>query len=108
MSNGPLRSMTGETIVAAATLGEDLAGVRGTGVAGEHDEAVLGESSIAAPVFDATGTAVGAVAVVMPSSEWPPTDTLRDDLRETARNISRELGASSWPVTAEPAQPASA
>jgi DNA-binding IclR family transcriptional regulator len=103
-----LRSMTGETIVGAATLGEDLAGVRSTGVAGEHDEAVLGESSLAAPVFDATGTAVGAVAVVMPSSEWPPTDTLRNDLRETARNISRELGASSWPVTAEPAQPASA
>ena len=75
-------------------------------MAGEHDEAVLGESSLAAPVFDATGTAVGAVAVVLPSSEWPPTDTLRDDLRETARNISRELGATAWPVYPMDAEPA--
>jgi hypothetical protein len=74
-------------------------------VAGEHDEAILGESSLAAPVFDATGTAVGAVSVVMPSSEWPPTDTMRDDLRETARNISRELGATTWPVSAQPPNP---
>jgi DNA-binding IclR family transcriptional regulator len=100
--------MTGETIVDAAALGDELTAVRGTGVAAEHDEAILGESSLAAPVFDTTGTAVGAVSLVMPSSEWPPTDTLRDDLRETARNISRELGATAWPVSAQPAQPASA
>jgi DNA-binding IclR family transcriptional regulator len=104
----PLRSMTGETVVDAPTLREHLSAVHRTGVAAEHDEAVLGESSLAAPVFDATGTAVGAVAVVLQSSEWPPDDTLRDDLRETARNISRELGATAWPVSTEPAQPASA
>jgi DNA-binding IclR family transcriptional regulator len=108
LSGDPLRSMTGETLVDAPTLREHLSAVHRTGVAGEHDEAVLGESSLAAPVFDATGTAVGAVAVVLPSSEWPPVDALRDDLRETARNISRELGATSWPVAAQPAQPASA
>ena len=71
-ADGPLRSMTGETIVDAPTLREHLSTVHRTGVAAEHDEAVLGESSLAAPVFDATGTAVGAVAVVLPSSEWPP------------------------------------
>ena len=108
LTGGPLRSMTGETVIDAPTLREHLTAVHRTGVAGEHDEAVLGESSLAAPVFDATGTAVGAVAVVLPSSEWPPVDALRDDLRETARNISRELGATAWPVSNEPAQPASA
>ena len=63
--------MTGETVVDAPTLREHLSAVHRTGVAAEHDEAVLGESSLAAPVFDATGTAVGAVAVVLQSSEWP-------------------------------------
>jgi DNA-binding IclR family transcriptional regulator len=108
LGDGSLRSMTGETVVDPRTLREHLSAVQRTGVATEHDEAVLGESSLAAPVFDATGTAVGAVAVVMPSSEWPPSDALRDDLRETARNISRELGAIAWPVSTRPAQPASA
>jgi DNA-binding IclR family transcriptional regulator len=108
LSSGRLRSMTGETVVDGPSLQEHLAAVHRTGVASEHDEAVLGESSLAAPVFDSTGMAVGAVAVVLPASEWPPADTLRDDLRETARNISRELGATAWPVPIEPAEAASA
>jgi DNA-binding IclR family transcriptional regulator len=103
-----LRSMTGETIVDPKALGAELARVARTGVAAEHDEAVLGESSLAAPVFDAAALAVGAVGVVIPSSEWPPPDSLRDDLREAARNISRELGATGWPVYVEPEQPRSA
>ena len=94
----PLRSMTGETIVDPAHLSEHLKDVVRSGVATEHDEAVLGESSIAAPIFDATGAAVGAIAVVLPSSDWPLSPSVQDDVREAARNISRELGASGWPV----------
>jgi len=97
---GPLRSMTGETIVEPARLAEELAEVARTGVAAEHDEAVLGESSFAAAIFDATGAAVGAIAVVLQSSEWPPAPSIHDDVREAARNISRELGAPGWPVYA--------
>jgi DNA-binding IclR family transcriptional regulator len=103
-----LRSMTGETIVDPAHLEDELARVARTGVAAEHDEAVLGESSLAAPVFDATGLAVGAIGVVIPSSDWPPPIGFQDDLREAARNISRELGASGWPVYAEHEPPRSA
>jgi DNA-binding IclR family transcriptional regulator len=77
-------------------------------VAAERDEAVLGESSLAAPVFDATALAVSAVSVVIPSSEWPPPDSVHDDLREAARNVTRELGASGWPVHAEARPPRSA
>src|SRR4051812_2390342 len=88
-----LRSMTGETIVEAVTLGDPLGEINRTGVATEHDEAVLGESSLAAPVFDSTGLAVGALAVVVQSSDWPPAAGLQDDVREAARNVSRELGA---------------
>ena len=106
-AEGELRRMTGDTIVDPALLATHLADVARTGVATEHDEALLGESSIAAPVFDATGTAVGAIGIVLPSSEWPPSPSMHDDVREAARNISRELGASGWPMY--PAvQPASA
>ena len=103
----PLRSLTGDTVTDAAKLSLGLAQIASRGLATEEDEAVLGESSVAAPVSDASGNAVAAVAVVVPTSEWPPEDPVLNDLRETARNISRELGASTWPPRA-PAQPARA
>jgi len=102
----PLRSMTGETIVDTALLVEHLSAITRSGVATEHDEAILGESSLAAPIFDATGAAVGAIAVVLQSSDWPPPPSLHDDVREAARNISRELGASGWPVYTVGPEPA--
>jgi DNA-binding IclR family transcriptional regulator len=105
---GELRRMTGETIVEPAMLEHDLLEVARTGIATEHDEALLGESSIAAPVFDATGTAVGAIGIVLPSSDWPPSASMHDDVREAARNISRELGAPGWPVYPSTIEPASA
>ena len=36
-------------------------------------------------------------SILLPSTEWPPEDNVLNDLRETARNISRELGATAWP-----------
>jgi len=98
LQSAALRSMTGETITEPATLIDHLGEVNRTGVATEHDEAVLGESSVAAPVFDATGLAVGALALVLQSSDWPAPPGLHDDVREAARNVSRELGAPGWPV----------
>jgi DNA-binding IclR family transcriptional regulator len=97
-SGGQLRRMTGETIVEPRKLEAELKQVRRNGVATEHDEALLGESGLAAPVFEATGAVAGAIGVVIPSSEWPPQPSLTDDVREAARNISRELGATSWPI----------
>jgi DNA-binding IclR family transcriptional regulator len=105
---GELRRMTGETIVDPARLESHLAEVARTGIAAEHDEALLGESSIAAPVFDATGTGVGAIGIVLPSSDWPASAAVHDDVREAARNISRELGAPGWPVYPPSVEPASA
>ncbi|MAT18751.1 MAG: IclR family transcriptional regulator [Leifsonia sp.] len=96
----PLRSLTGDTVTDAAKLSLGLAQIASRGLATEEDEAVLGESSVAAPVSDASGNVVAAVAVVVPTSEWPPEDPVLNDLRETARNISRELGASTWPPRA--------
>lgn len=98
LASGDLRSMTGETVVDGVDMKEELEAVARTGVSEECEEAVLGECSLGAPVFEAGGAVVGAVAVVIPASEWPPAGSLRDDLRETARNISRELGALGWPA----------
>jgi DNA-binding IclR family transcriptional regulator len=92
------RSMTGETITDPAELRAQLAAIEGTAIAEERDEAVLGESSVAAPIFGAEGSAVGAIGVVLPTTDWPVSEPVLGSLREAARNISRELGAARWPV----------
>jgi DNA-binding IclR family transcriptional regulator len=98
--DGPaLRSMTGETVTDPALLAAQLDQVGTSGIALESDEAVLGECGAAAAVFDATGLAVGAVGVVVPSNEWPVNDGVVDAVRSTARTISRELGANRWPAS---------
>jgi DNA-binding IclR family transcriptional regulator len=93
-----LRSMTGETITDPVELRKQLDDVRATGLAFECDEAVLGESCVAGAVFDAIGLAVGAVAIVVPTNEWPVGDDVIEAVRTAARTISRELGATQWPV----------
>jgi DNA-binding IclR family transcriptional regulator len=92
------RTMTGETITDAGELREQFAAVARTALAEENDEAVLGESSVAAPIFGADGTAIGAIALVLPTTDWPAAEPVRDALREAARNVSRELGAMRWPA----------
>jgi len=97
LGGGPLRSMTGETITSAGELAEQLATTRVGGTAVEVDEAVLGECGLAAPLFDSSRTVAGAIGIVVPSGSWPVEDVTRDAVREAARAISRELGASTWP-----------
>lgn len=92
-----LRSMTGETITEPAILAAQLKQIRTTGIATEVEEAVLGECSVAATVFDASGEATGAVGLVVPAARWPLDPEAVDALRDTARTVSRELGAPVWP-----------
>ena len=89
--------MTGETITSPGDLREQLAGVRAGGIAVEQDEAVLGESSLASPVFDSFGEVVGAIGVVIPSGGDLVRHEASDLVRDTARAVSRELGAQAWP-----------
>jgi DNA-binding IclR family transcriptional regulator len=99
--SGALRSMTGETLTEPELLRAQLDEVRRSGIAVEQDEAVLGESGLASPVFDSWGAPVGAIGIVVPSGQMPPGQAAdhdaRDVVRETARALSRELGAASWP-----------
>lgn len=92
-----LRSMTGETLTSPEALRAQLDEVRISGFAIEQDEAVLGESSLAGPVFDSYGQAVGAIGVVIPSNGDAAEHEARDAVRESARAVSRELGALTWP-----------
>ena len=94
LTDGELRSMTGETLTSSDDVRRQLAEVRLPGIAREQDEAVLGEGAVASPVFDSWGDAVGAIGVVLSgSSDRDP----GDQVRETARALSRELGAQAWP-----------
>jgi DNA-binding IclR family transcriptional regulator len=97
LKEGELRSMTGETLTSPDALRSQLEQVRATGIAREQDEAVLGEGAVASPVFDSWGDVVGAIGVVVSgSTDADPGDRVR----ETARALSRELGAQSWPPPA--------
>ena len=96
----PLPRLTHRTLGPAA-LRAELAEVRERGLARERDEAVLGESSIAAPITDHAGHAVGAIGVVGDTERIlprGPAKGLAAAVADAARAISRELGgAPRWP-----------
>jgi DNA-binding IclR family transcriptional regulator len=99
----PLERLTKRTLDAAA-LRRELGLIRDQGVATERDEAVLGESSVAAPIFDHGGQAVGAIGVVDATERIFPRGLARGigaAVGEAARGVSRELGAPRWPYAAE-------
>jgi DNA-binding IclR family transcriptional regulator len=96
----PLPKLTGRTHTAHG-LREELKGVLERGVARERDEAVVGESSVAAPIFNDAGHAIGAIGVVGETDELMPRGPARGvaaAVTEAARNVSRELGARQWPA----------
>jgi DNA-binding IclR family transcriptional regulator len=93
-----MRSMTGETITDPEVLAAQLDSVRATGIADEAEEAVIGECSCAAAVFDSSGEAIGAIGLVVPAARWPLEPADVDALRDAARTVSRELGSPVWPA----------
>jgi DNA-binding IclR family transcriptional regulator len=103
----PLPRLTSRTLTPAA-LHAELNDVRERGFAREKDEAILGESSIASPIFDHSGHAVGAIGIVgdtdriMPRG---PAKQLTSAVAEAARGVSRELGASRWPALSPHIEP---
>ena len=95
--SAPLRSMTGDTLTDPVALAGQLEKIRATGIADEVEEAVLGECGVAAAVFDSSGQPAGALGLVVPTARWPLPPEAVDALRDTARAVSRELGAPMWP-----------
>ncbi len=96
----PLRRLTGRTVVELAELEREFATIRVEGIAHAEDEIVLSESEVAAPIVDDTGVSVGAIGVVLPTTELPADRATIDAVRNAAIGISRELGATTWPGVA--------
>jgi DNA-binding IclR family transcriptional regulator len=91
-----LPQLTRSTITSPAALGRAVETVRAHGWAAEKDEAVIGEASIAAPIFDRRGEASGAIGIVGPTERLyrgrNPRPELITHVRDAARAISRDLG----------------
>jgi DNA-binding IclR family transcriptional regulator len=95
----PLPNLTSRTLTGAA-LQRELIETRERSLARERDEAVLGESSLAAPICDYAGDVVGAIGVVGETGQLLPRGipkALATAVTEAGRGVSRELGAVRWP-----------
>ncbi len=85
----PLPSLTPYSITDPARLRMTLEKIQVSGLAYEEQEAALGVSCIAAPVF-AGGTAVAALSVAVPRSRFSPAQ-LAPAVRTAALGLSRVL-----------------
>jgi DNA-binding IclR family transcriptional regulator len=94
--SGPVPRLTGRTRTDPEALRQALSAVRERGYAVEDQEATLGDAGLAAPVYDWSGRAVGALGIVGPVDRLlgnGPERRLADAVRSTARALSRDLGA---------------
>jgi DNA-binding IclR family transcriptional regulator len=98
-----LARLTGKTVCDPAALDRELDQVARRGVAFEDQEAIVGEAEIAATVFDHGGAPVGAIGVAGPVERLlsdGPSPHVVAAVRETARSLSREMGAGRLSVRA--------
>ena len=96
LADGPLVPLTGRTLVEPDALEAALIEVATRGVAVEDQEAIVGESEIAAPVFNHRGRPVGAIGVVGPVERLHrdgASSSLVTAVKETGRGLSRDMGA---------------
>jgi DNA-binding IclR family transcriptional regulator len=93
---GELAVLTGASITEIEELNAQLEQVRRVGYAVDDQESTLGDAGIAAPVFDRSGQVIGAIGIVGPVERVlvePARQEHAVAVRETARNLSRDLGA---------------
>jgi DNA-binding IclR family transcriptional regulator len=93
---GDLAPLTGRTKTTKAALGRALAQVRRQGYAVEDQEATVGDAGLAAPIVNREGSVAGAIGVVGPAERLlvrPARDELARAVTDSARGISRDLGA---------------
>jgi DNA-binding IclR family transcriptional regulator len=95
-----LSAFTAATVTDADVLRGELTAVRARGWAKDVEELVEGEVSVAAPIQDRRGATVGAIGISGPIERLAEDSEPRTDLisyvRETARAVSRDLGAIPW------------
>ncbi|MGH8895290.1 MAG: IclR family transcriptional regulator [Actinomycetes bacterium] len=101
----PLRALTGRTRTSPEALRKALTATVDRGFAVENQEANVGDGGIAAPVHDHSGRVVGSLGVVGPVERLLQRQArahLSRAVMDTARAVSRELGASRTPLTGPP------
>lgn len=96
-----LPAFTRRTIVAPKALARALAEVRDRGWATDIDENTPGQAGIAAPIRGYGGLVVGAIGVSgaverLSDGQGRPSQVLVGYVRDAARAVSRDLGASRW------------
>ena len=95
-----LDAFTPQTVTDPDALRAELDAVRGRGWASDMQELVEGEVSLAAPIQDRRGATVGAIGISGPIERLSEGENPRSELisyvRETARSVSRDLGAIPW------------
>jgi DNA-binding IclR family transcriptional regulator len=95
-----LRTFTPATVTDPEALRRELDEVRVRGWAADVEELVEGEVSLAAPIQDRRGVTVGAIGISGPIERLADGEGPRSDLisyvRESARAVSRDLGAIPW------------
>ncbi len=101
LTRGPLEAFTRRTLVTRAALSRALTEVREAGWAGEIQEYLVGQASIAAPIRGHGGLVVGAIGISGPAERMldgkgDPDPKLVIYVRDAARAVSRDLGAARW------------
>jgi DNA-binding IclR family transcriptional regulator len=92
---GPLRRYTGRTIVDPEVLREEFARIRRAGAAYSDGEITPDASSVAVPVFGASGAVEYCLAASGPTSRFDHARLAAAEtvLRDVARKMSAQLGA---------------
>jgi DNA-binding IclR family transcriptional regulator len=99
--HGELESFTRRTRTVPRELARALAEVRDMGWAAEVEEMTVGEAGVAAPIRGQGGLVVGAMGVSgaverICGPGGRPNPALVTYVRDAARAVSRDLGASRW------------
>jgi DNA-binding IclR family transcriptional regulator len=90
----PLPALTPATITDPRRLRRELQQIRSRGWAVAPNETVIGLNALAAPILDAAGASIGAVAIVDSVQFVPPVPSARqiEGVIAAARRISANLG----------------
>ncbi len=90
----PLKQLTPFTVTSPSAIREELAVIRKTRIAAEHNEYVNGSFCIGSPVFDATGRVIAGIGISALSSRMKPQEeeTMKHWVLECASAISASLG----------------
>jgi DNA-binding IclR family transcriptional regulator len=92
LKNKELISYTKNTITNVSELKKELKVIKQKGYAIDNEEINEGVKCIAVPIFDYTGSSIGAISISGPTFRMKNTEEKADKLMDTAKKISRQLG----------------